>query len=74
MNTDVTKCMNCGRFIEEDDMTEAYGELEMKNGVTAVLTLCKFCDGGWIGDGLRRKMMIEEKEILNKYEEDCDGR
>ena len=52
----VTKCASCGRFIEEDAMTEPYGEMEMENGVIAVLTICKFCDGGWIGDGLWEKI------------------
>ena len=55
----VTKCANCGKFVSEDAMTEAYGEMEMANGVVAVLTLCKFCEGGWIGDVLCRKMQEE---------------
>lgn len=55
----VTKCGNCGRFISEEDMTKAYGEMEMANGVTAVITICKFCDGGWIGDALRKGMCVK---------------
>jgi len=52
----VAKCGNCGRFVSEEDMTEPYGEMEMANGVVAVLTLCKSCEGGWIGDALWRNM------------------
>lgn len=56
MNENVTKCGNCGRFVSEEDMTEPYGEMEMANGVTAVITICKFCYGGWIGEALREGM------------------
>ena len=57
----VTKCGSCGKFISEEDMTEPYGEMEMANGVIAVLTLCKFCEGGWIGDVLWMNMREKER-------------
>jgi hypothetical protein len=56
MSEYVTRCGHCGKFVSEEDMTEAYGEMEMDNGVTAVLTLCRFCEGGWIGDILSCEM------------------
>lgn len=57
MEVFVTRCVRCGRFIDEEDMIgDTFGEMEMRNGVIAILTLCKFCEGGWIGDALWTKM------------------
>lgn len=57
MNETVTRCIHCGKFIaEEEKIGDTFGEMEMRNGVTAVLSLCCFCEGGWIGDAPRAKM------------------
>jgi len=55
-NESVTRCISCGKFISEEEMIgDTFGEMEMGNGVTAVFSICKFCEGGWIGDALRNK-------------------
>lgn len=53
----VTRCIHCGRFIKADDMiNDTFGEMEMSNGVTAIMTLCTFCSASWIGDALWSKI------------------